>query len=188
MTRMERPSARPRPTRSWVSATGASPGGVARRRPSWPSAAPSWSSSGTYSPILKPVTTTWDPATTTPASTQNVRSATTSANLKHSVTRSLSSLPPETTSALYRRHQHRSADDQTRAVTFIFELGWKGSRPRNKWSWHANRPKPDFEQRGHHSPARLWRIPSPGRTDAARRGGRVGGRLPAHRHGRRVRQ
>src|SRR5665811_1736757 len=63
-----------------------------------------------------------DPATTTPASTQNVRSATTSASLKHSATKSLSSLPPETTSALYRRHQHRPADDQTRAVTIIFEL------------------------------------------------------------------
>jgi Transposase IS116/IS110/IS902 family len=51
-------------------------------------AVPSWPSSGTYCPIPKPVTTTWVPATRTHASTQNVGSATTSANSRLSATRS----------------------------------------------------------------------------------------------------
>jgi hypothetical protein len=50
------------PTPSWGSATDASPVGGAPRRPSWRSAAPSWSSSGTCWPTPPPATTTWAPA------------------------------------------------------------------------------------------------------------------------------
>jgi hypothetical protein len=88
-------SQHPGPTRSWVSVTGASPAGAARRKPSSRSAVPSCSSSGPYFLIPKPVTTTWVPAFTTHASTQNVRSATTSVSSKPSGTKSPSNPPPE---------------------------------------------------------------------------------------------
>ena len=53
------------------------------------------SSSGTYYPIPKPVTTTWVLVTTTHASTQNVGSATTSASWRLSATRSPCNPLPE---------------------------------------------------------------------------------------------
>jgi transposase len=88
-------SAPAEPTRSWARGTGASPDAVARRRPSSRSAAPFWSSSGTCSATRRPISTTSDPASTNPVSTQSARSATTSASSKPSATRSPCSLPPD---------------------------------------------------------------------------------------------
>src|SRR5664279_1088325 len=68
----KQPSARARPTRSWVSATGASLDGAARRKPSWRLGVPSWLSSGTCSTTTLPGSTTWARATTTPESTQTL--------------------------------------------------------------------------------------------------------------------
>lgn len=66
-----------------------------KREQSWQSAVPSWSSSGTSYPIPKSVTTTWVPTSTTHGLTQNARSATISANSKHSATRSPCSPLPD---------------------------------------------------------------------------------------------
>ena len=87
------PPARPIPFSG--NATGASPGAAAKREPSLPSVAPSWSSSGTYCPIPRPVSMTWAPISTTPAAARNARNVTTSANSKHWATRSPSNPPPD---------------------------------------------------------------------------------------------
>src|SRR5665811_340035 len=56
------------------------------------------------------------------------------------------------------------------------------------WSWHGYGSLPEVEQRGQRPPAGLRRLPGPPRADAGRGGRRVGSRLPAHRHRRRLRQ
>src|SRR5664279_5656202 len=55
------------------------------------------------------------------------------------------------------------------------------------WSWHGYGSLPDVEQRGHRPPTWLWCFPGPPGGDTARSGRRVGSRLPAHRHRRRLR-
>ena len=69
------PPARPIP--SLGHATGGSLADAARGAPSSRSAGPSWSLSGTCWPTQKPTSTTWAPASTTPASVLNAPSATT---------------------------------------------------------------------------------------------------------------
>jgi transposase len=81
-----------RPTPSSVNATDGWPNAGARRRPSLPSAGPSWSSSGTSFPTPKPGSRTWVPTGTTRASTPNARGARTSINSRRSASRSPSSL------------------------------------------------------------------------------------------------
>ena len=83
------------PTPSSESGTGASRAGAAERRPWWPSAGPSWSSSGTCSPTPTPVTSTSAATSTTPESTQNAAGATTSGSSKPSATRSPSNARPD---------------------------------------------------------------------------------------------
>jgi transposase len=68
---------------------------AAAREPSSPSPAPSWSSSGTSSPTPTPATTTWDQASTPPASTPSAASAATSTSSKPSATPSRSSPQPD---------------------------------------------------------------------------------------------
>ena len=61
---------------------------------------PSWSSSGTCSPTRPHGSRTWEPASTTPASTLSAPGAITSASWKPSATRSPSNPPPETARTL----------------------------------------------------------------------------------------
>ena len=65
------------------------------RKPSSPSAGPSWSSSGTCSPTPTPASPTSDRTSTPPASTPTAASATTSASSKPSATTSPSNPPPD---------------------------------------------------------------------------------------------
>jgi len=88
------PSAPQGPTPSSVSATDASPGVVARRRPSSRSAVRSLSSSGTCSPIPTSPSMTSARTSTRPASTPTTRGVSTSASSKPSATRSHSNPPP----------------------------------------------------------------------------------------------
>ncbi len=67
-----------RPTRSWANATGASPAGAARRKPSSRSAGPSWSSPGTCYRTPRHGSKTSAPITTTAASRLPPRNAATS--------------------------------------------------------------------------------------------------------------
>jgi len=83
------------PTPSSVNATGASPDGGARRRPSSPPAAPSWSSSGICSPIRRPGSPISARTSTTNGSIPNDANEPTSINSKHSASKSPSSPPPE---------------------------------------------------------------------------------------------
>ncbi len=87
-----RPPAGPAP--SPASATGGSPAAAAPKKPTSPSAGPSWSSSGTCYPIPRPATPTSAPGSTPPAPTPTAAAATTSASSKHSATPSSSNAPP----------------------------------------------------------------------------------------------
>ena len=93
----DRRRGRAAPTPSSASATGASPDDAARNARSSPSGAPSWSSSGTFSPTDTPDSPTSDQTTTPATSTRTPRNATTFANSKHSATPSPSPQPPEPT-------------------------------------------------------------------------------------------
>lgn len=83
------------PPRPWVNATVASPADAERRRPSSPSADPSWSSSGTCCPSQAPTSSISVPTTTTPTATPATPSATTSVNSKPSGTKSPSNPRPD---------------------------------------------------------------------------------------------
>jgi Transposase IS116/IS110/IS902 family len=83
------------------------PADVASNAPSSRSADPSWSSSGTCCPTRPYGSTTWAPASTTPASVLNAPSATTSASWRPSATGSPSNPPPDRPSPDHRVHPDR---------------------------------------------------------------------------------
>jgi Transposase IS116/IS110/IS902 family len=85
----------PGPTPSSASVIGGSPAAAAPKKPTWPSAGRSWSSSGTCCPIPKPATPPSAPGSTLPALTPSGAAITTFASSKHSVTWSSSNAPPD---------------------------------------------------------------------------------------------